>query len=207
MYTDEQALIDALINREEAAFREAIKLHQSSMLALARSIAGDKIADEVVQEAWFSVMRSLDRFEGRSSLKTWILRIVANEAKTRLRKENRHVSFEEVTREDPELANRFNRRGHWIKGEEPVEWGADSPEDLLSSDQLRDCLELVMSRLPEQQGSTLKLREQQGLSMRDICNILDVSESNVRVLLHRARTRLFTAVEHFEKTGECCETP
>lgn len=207
MYSDEQALITALINREEAAYREAIRSHQSSMLGLARSIVGDKIADEVVQEAWFSVMRSLDKFEGRSSLKTWILRIVTNEAKTRLRKENRHVSFEEITRDDPELASRFDSRGHWIKGQEPVEWGADSPEDMLSSDQLRDCLELVMSRLPEQQGSTLKLREQQGLSMAEICNILDVSESNVRVLLHRARTKLLTAVEHFETTGECCETP
>jgi len=206
MYEEEQALVRALINKEESAFRAAIKAYQPSMLHLANSIAGEKIGDEVVQEAWFSVIKALPRFEGRSSLKTWILRIVANEAKTRLRKENRSVSLEAMTADDPDLVDRFNDKGHWIKGKEPTAWGADSPEALLTSDELRDCLELVIAALPELQGATLRLREQQGYSLNEICNILEVSESNVRVLLHRARNRLFTTIEHFENTGECCAT-
>ena len=92
MYEDESALIAALIQKREDAFRTAIKRYQSAMLHLANSIAGEKIGDEVVQEAWFSVIKALPRFEGRSSLKTWILKIVANEAKSRLRRENRSTS-------------------------------------------------------------------------------------------------------------------
>ena len=202
-YADETALIGGLIDRQEEAFRIAIRLYQPSMLHLAKSIAGEKIADEVVQEAWFSVMNALPRFEGRSSLRTWMLRIVANEAKSRLRKESRTISLDAMTAEDPDLVARFDDRGHWAKGAEPVGWDADSPEELLTSHELRDCLELVIASLPELQGATLRLREQQGYSLADICNILDVSESNVRVLLHRARNRLFATIEHFQKTGEC----
>ena len=206
MYEDESALIAALIQKREDAFRTAIKRYQSAMLHLANSIAGEKIGDEVVQEAWFSVIKALPRFEGRSSLKTWILKIVANEAKSRLRRENRNLSLDAMTSEDPEFLDRFDHRGHWIAGETPSPWGADSPDELLTSDELRDCLELLIASLPELQGATLRLREQQGYSLADICNILDVSESNVRVLLHRARNRLFTTIEHFENTGDCCVT-
>jgi RNA polymerase sigma-70 factor (ECF subfamily) len=206
MFESEPDLIAALIDRDESAYRHVIREYQAPMLGLARSIVGEKIADEVVQEAWFSVMRALPKFERRSSLKTWVMRIVANEAKTRLRKESRNVSLEGLTGDDPELAARFNERGHWIKGQEPATWGADSPEDLLSSEQLEDCLELVFSALPELQAATIRLREQEGHALKEICNILDVSESNVRVLLHRARARVFNAIDHFENTGECCET-
>lgn len=206
MDANESALIAALIDKQETAFRTAIRQFQPSMLHLARSIVGEKIADEVVQEAWFSMMRSLPKFEGRSSLKTWLLTIVANEAKSRLRKENRLVSLDDLTAADPDFDRRFDDRGHWAAGSEPSGWSGDSPDALLTSDELRDCLELVIAALPDMQGATLRLREQQGYSLAEICNILDVSESNVRVLLHRARNRLFTTIEHFEQTGECCAT-
>ena len=206
MYDDESTLIEALLRKEEAAFRFVISHYQGTMLQVARSITGDKIADEVVQETWFSVMRALPGFEHRSSLKTWILRIVANEAKTRLRKESRQVSLDAITDSDPAFAERFDEHGHWLVGREPTAWGADSPEDLLAGEELRDCLELVMAALPEMQAATLRLREHEDYSLQEICNILGVSESNVRVLLHRARQRLFGAVEHFENTGECCTT-
>ena len=206
MDANESALVEALIDKQEAAFRSAIRQFQPSMLHLARSIVGEKIADEVVQEAWFSMMRALPKFEGRSSLKTWLLTIVANEAKSRLRKENRLVSLEDLTATDPDFDRRFDDRGHWAAGSEPAGWSADSPDALLTRDELRDCLELVIAALPDMQGATLRLREQQGYSLSEICNILDVSESNVRVLLHRARNRLFATIEHFEQTGECCAT-
>ncbi len=203
MYQDEQTLIEGLINKEEAAFRAAITRFQPAMLQLARGIVGDTIADEVVQETWFSVMRALPGFEKRSSLKTWVLRIVANEAKTRLRKENRSISLETLTNDDPDLAARFDSSGHWLAGQEPTDWGAASPEALLTSEELANCMQRVIDSLPEMQGATLRLREQEGFSLVEICNILEVSESNVRVLLHRGRTRLFGAIEHFQDTGDC----
>lgn len=204
MYDSEDALIQGLINREDAAFRAAIKQYQVSMIYLARNLVGDKIADEVVQEAWFSAMKAIARFEKRSSLKTWLLRIVANEGKTRLRKENRMTSLDALTEADPAFASRFDDTEHWETG--PSQWDADSPDALMTRDELKDCMDQLIETLPDMQGATLNLREQQGYSLKEICNILDVSESNVRVLLHRARIRLFKCIEHFEETGECCTT-
>lgn len=207
MYPDDATLIAALIARDQQAFRYAIEKYQSSMLSMARNIAGDKIADEVVQEAWMSVLKSLPTFERRSTLKTWLLRIVANEAKSRRRKEGRSISLEATFGDNADMASRFNDRGQWIAGREPAEWGESSPEALMSRDELRDCIELVLTRLPEAQAATLRLREQAGYSFDEICNMLDVTESNVRVLLHRARSRLFSTIDHFQSTGECCEHP
>ena len=172
------------------------------MFALAQGIVGMKIADEVVQEAWFSVMKSIAKFQRRSTLKSWILTIVANEAKTRLRKEKREVSLEALSGDDPDMQSRFDDSGHW--GQPPSDWQADAPEALLSTDQLKSCLDRTISLLPALQGATLNLKERQGYSLKQVCNILDVSESNVRVLLHRARNRLYKVIEHFQETGECC---
>ena len=201
-FETENALIEGMIKQDEAAYRHAVSCFQSSMLYLARSIVGDKIADEVVQEAWFSVLKALPKFQNRSALKTWVLTIVANEAKSRLRKEKRSSSLESLTENDPEFLSRFDGTGHWSSF--PVEWEAASPEALLSSDQFAKCLNLSIEALPSLQGATLNLKERQGYSLKDICNILDVSESNVRVLLHRARNKLFQVIEHFQMTGECC---
>ncbi|MBL6690391.1 MAG: RNA polymerase sigma factor [Pseudomonadales bacterium] len=202
MYESEDALIKGLVNGEDAAFRAAIKQYQVSMIYLARNLVGDKIADEVVQKAWFSAMKAIPRFEKRSSLKTWLLRIVANEGKTRLRKENRMTSLEALTEADPAFATRFDDTGHWETG--PAQWDADSPDELMTRDELKACMDQLIEALPEMQGATLNLRERQGYSLKEICNILEVSESNVRVLLHRARTRLFRCIENFEQTGDCC---
>lgn len=202
MYESEDALIQGLVNGEDAAFRAAIKQYQVSMIYLARNLVGDKIADEVVQEAWFSAMKAISRFEKRSTLKTWLLRIVANEGKTRLRKENRMTSLEALTEADPAFATRFDDTGHWETG--PGQWDADSPDELMTRDELKACMDKLIEALPDMQGAALNLRELQGYSLKEIYNILEVSESNVRVLLHRARTRLFRCIEHFEETGDCC---
>lgn len=199
MHTD-QELIKRLLKQDESAYRHAVKTYHGSMLYLATRIVGDKIADEVVQEAWVSVMRALPKFEGRSQLKTWILTIVSNEAKTRLRKENRQVSLEALT--DDGLTNRFDDSGHWSFP--AVQWTNDTPDALLSEAALENCLNQAIQELPDLQGATLTLKEQQGFSLKEICNILEVSESNVRVLLHRARNRMFAVIDHFQSTGECC---
>lgn len=201
MYTTEDELIAGLLNKEEAAYREAVKKFNGIMRYLALNLTGEKIADEVVQESWFSVLKALPKFERRSTFKTWILRIVVNEAKTRLRKENRMVSLESLLEEDKEIADRFDAKGHWVNT--PDQWDADSPESLLTSQELKNCIEKLISSLPDMQSATLNLREQQGFELSQICNILDVSESNVRVLLHRARNKLFKCIEYFQKTGEC----
>jgi RNA polymerase sigma-70 factor, ECF subfamily len=202
MFDTEDKLIAGMIEGKDTAFRVAISQYQLSMMYLATSLVGQKIADEVVQEAWFSALKAIHKFEKRSSLKTWLLRIVANEGKTRLRKEKRMTSLEALTEADPAFASRFDSTGHWDPG--PTTWDADSPEDLLTRDELKFCMDQLIETLPDMQAATLNLRERQGYSLSEICNILDVSESNVRVLLHRARLRLFRCIEHFQETGVCC---
>ena len=196
MYDTDSELIPALINKEDSAYRFAVKNYQGPMLYLARSIIGTKLADEVVQEAWFSVLKNLPKFQQKSRLKTWILTIVANEAKGRLRKEKRQVSLDAADDD-----SRFDQNGHWKLPF--AQWHAESPEALLASEELGDCLQKQIGALPALQGATLNLKERQGYSLAEICNILDVTESNVRVLLHRARSRTFRAIEHFQETGEC----
>lgn len=204
MFETEEDLIAGMARGRDDAFREAITRYQSSMKYLARSLVGDKLADEVVQEAWFSALKSIAKFERRSTLKTWLLRIVANEGKTRLRKENRLSSLDAILEADPHFTERFDDSGHWSP--KPGQWEEDSPDALITRDELRQCMEALIAVLPDMQSATLNLREQQGYSLTDICNILEVSESNVRVLLHRARLRLFRCIEHFQQTGECCTT-
>lgn len=201
-YEDETSLIQGMVARQDSAYRAAISQYQASMTYLAISLVGEKIADEVVQEAWFSALRAIDKFERRSSLKTWLLRIVANEGKTRLRKENRLSSLDALLEADPQMLNRFDESGHWQSL--PGQWTEDSPEALIASEELKQCMEKLIRELPDMQSATLNLRENQGYSLTEICNILEVSESNVRVLLHRARQRLFRCIDHFQVTGECC---
>ncbi|MFT7220256.1 MAG: RNA polymerase sigma-70 factor (ECF subfamily) [Candidatus Azotimanducaceae bacterium] len=201
-FDTEDALIEGMIQGDNKAFRTAIVKYQASMKYLAYNLVGDKIADEVVQEAWVSALRAIDKFEKRSSLKTWLLRIVANEGKTRLRKENRMTSLDALTEADPAFGTRFDDTGHWSSG--PCQWDGDTPEALITRDELNLCMNELIDSLPDLQSATLNLRERQGHSLDDICNILEVSESNVRVLLHRARIKLFRCIEHFQETGECC---
>ncbi len=96
---------------------------------------------------------------------------------------------------------RFAGDGHWLQPPQP--WHADTPEALLSATELRECLDKTLSSLSELQNSVLLLRERQGLTLDDICNLLDISLSNVRVLLHRARLKVFATLEHFMQTGQC----
>lgn len=196
----EEQILKELLKGNEIVFRQVFDQYYSAMQAVAYAIAGSIIADEIVQEAWLSALKALPKFEGRSSLKSWLIRIVANEAKTRRRKENRSVSLEAIQdtwATDP----RFNENSYWKNPSS--QWHADTPEDLLSAEELKNCIEKNMQVLPEKQLSALKLRDANGLSMDELCNILDVSPSNVRVLLHRARDKMLRVIDHFQITGEC----
>ncbi len=197
----EKELIARLLKQDEAAYRLVIRQHQSSMRALAVTIAGNIIADEVVQEAWLSMLRALPRFKMHSSLKTWLFRIVANEAKTRLRREKRSVSLEGLAHGRGGLDDRFSTDGHW--SHIPTQWELDTPEAILSKDQLKECITVTIDSLPPLQSAVLQLKELENCTPGEICNILDISASNLRVLLHRARNCLFETIEHFQSTGEC----
>ncbi len=200
--TIESELLPLLLERDEDSFNRLVKAYYGAMLALARSIVGEAIADEVVQEAWVSIYKALPKFEGRSSLKTWILRITANEAKTRLRKESRSVSLDQFEdRGESLLSGRFKDDGHWHVG--PHTWHEDGPESLLINGEMRDCIEHTLHQLPSMQQAVFELKDLSGNSFDEICNILDISSSNARVLLHRARISLFGKIEHFQETGQC----
>lgn len=200
--TDDTLLLQRLLAGEQQAFKELVSTYQSPMRAVAYAIVGSRHADEVVQDAWLSVVRNLSGFQGRSSLKTWLLTITANAAKGRYKQNRREVLLDDLPAPHGTLGDdRFAADGHWLLA--PLAWHQDTPEALLTERELRDCLEHTLLSLSELQGSVLTLRERQGLELDEICNLLDISLSNVRVLLHRARLKVFATVEHFEETGEC----
>ncbi|UUY08140.1 RNA polymerase sigma factor [Pseudomonas sp. J452] len=199
---DEQQLLARLLAGEQLAFRELVATYQGAMRAVAYAIVGSRNADEVVQDAWLAVVRNLEGFQQRSSLKTWLLTITANTAKTRLKQNRREVLLDDLPGPHGSVGGeRFAADGHWQTP--PNAWHEDSPEALLSEEELRQCLEKTLASLSEMQSSVLLLRERQGLELEEICNLLELSLSNVRVLLHRARLKVFATLEHFEETGQC----
>jgi len=192
---DDDTLIPLLLKKDEQAFAQVVNAYHGIMKHVARAIIGDSIAEEVVQEAWLAAIKALPKFERRSSLKTWVLKIVSNSAKSRLRHEARSINSEDPLRDalaqsDPA---QFNSNGSWHSA--PIAWHADTPEALLASDELRKCIDNTLSELPPVQQAVITLRDIQGLDMEIICNILDISESNSRVLLHRARAYIRNAIE------------
>lgn len=189
-------LIPRLLARDQTAYAQLVSAYHGLMVHLARAIVGEAVADEVAQEAWLAVIRALPRFERRSSLKTWILRIVSNTAKTRLRHESRTVSLDDTLdgggAVDPA---RFNASGRW--GSPPAAWHADTPDDLLGRQELRRCIDRALDALPPMQRAAVTLRDMQGMDMESICKVLEVSESNARVLLHRGRSRIQATIEEY----------
>jgi RNA polymerase sigma-70 factor (ECF subfamily) len=197
----DNVLLPRLLAGDKAAFEALVRQHHMPLMRVAAAIIGEGQAEEVVQEAWAAVIRGLPDFQARSSLKTWLYSIVANEAKGRLRKSRR-----EVVMENPELLQPcddsfFAPDGHWRRP--PAAWHDDSPEALLSHEDFRRCLDKTLHLLPADQKTVLTLREYQGLTMEEICNILKLSASNVRVLIHRARLKVHAMVERYEETGKC----
>jgi RNA polymerase sigma-70 factor (ECF subfamily) len=195
----ELALIARLRDGDEQAFEALVARNYATMLAVARSYVQSRaVAEEVVQEAWLGVLQSLERFEGRSSLRTWIIAIVVNKAKTRAVREGRTVPFTALERDEHAVSpERFRGpgetyRGHWRSP--PERWSA--PPDVVSQD--RETLRAVMraiADLPPAQQAVIRMRDLQGCSSDEVCSALDVSAANQRVLLHRARSRVRAALE------------
>lgn len=193
--------VQRLRSGDRDAFSVLVGRYHRRLMASARSILDYADAEEAVQDAWLAAFKALSRFEGRSKLSTWLTRIVINEALMRRRRAGREINLDVDDDVRDALADRFKPGGGWQNP--PANWGNDAPDALLTSQELQDCMEKTLGNLPENQRLALELRDMQGLDFEEICNTLDVSSSNVRVLLHRARTRLFSLVDHFQETGEC----
>ncbi len=202
---DELELLARLRAGDEAAFESLVSTHYGTMLAVAQTYVRTRaVAEEVVQEAWLGVLKGLDRFEGRSSLKTWILRIVANTAKTRGVREARSVPFASLEPEGEEAAVEPGRfcapgeafAGHWCRY--PRDWQR-LPEEILLDRETLQVVVAAIRALPAAQRTVISMRDVEGCSSEEVCEALDVSEGNQRVLLHRARSRVRAALEeHFD---------
>jgi RNA polymerase sigma-70 factor (ECF subfamily) len=159
-------------------------------------VSSRAVAEEVVADTWLAVFTGLDRFEGRSSLKTWLFRILTNKAKTRGQRESRTLPFSSFAADGDEAdtavdADRFARDGHWSAPPRGV------PEERLLAGEARRVVEDAIAALPENQRAVITLRDVEGLSAEEACNVLSVSETNQRVLLHRARSKVRAAFERY----------
>ena len=199
--SEETELLERLRAGDEQAFESLVARHYGTMLAVAQTYVRTRsVAEEVVQEAWLGVLNGLDRFEGRSSLKTWIFRILVNIAKTRGVREARSVPFAALGGEDDEPVvepERFRGAddafpGHWRAY--PGDWSRLPEEAIVSRETLGVVLRAIET-LPPAQRTVITMRDVQGCSSEEVCDALDVSEGNQRVLLHRARSRVRTALE------------
>jgi RNA polymerase sigma-70 factor, ECF subfamily len=208
---DEGDLLRRLRARDELAFAELVSAWSPSMLRLARMyVASRAVAEEVVQEAWLGVLQGVDRFEGRSSLKTWVYRILVNRAMTRGAREARSVPFaalaaDEAGRSEPAVdPERFGRDGVWASP--PRRW-QDQPELALRSEETLGVAREAIRDLPPMQRLVITMRDLEGFSSEDTRNALEISETNQRVLLHRARAKVRSALEqHFGEADEAVLT-
>jgi RNA polymerase sigma-70 factor (ECF subfamily) len=201
---DEGRIVAALKDGDEAVFAELVREYHGALLRVAQIYVPSRaVAEEVVQETWLGVLNGIDRFEGRSSLKTWIFRILTNIAKTRAQREGRTLPFSALADPAgvPEAAvdpDRFRSPddpswpGHWSA--HPAPW---SPEQRLLAGETREVIERAIEELPPSQRAVISLRDVEGWPSDEVCNALGVSETNQRVLLHRARSKVRQALEDY----------
>jgi RNA polymerase sigma-70 factor (ECF subfamily) len=203
---DEALLVKSLREGEEGAFAWLVQKYHNSLVRLASFYVQDKgLAEEVAQETWIAVLKGLDRFKGRSSLKTWIFTILTNRAKTSSQRENRSVPYSKL--DDPleneptvdpgrfRPPNSQTLPGHWVV--HPSSWDDVLPERALLSQELLDVVLMAISDLPPGQRAVITLCDIEGFSAEEACNILEISETNQRVLLHRARAKVRNSLEGY----------
>jgi len=198
----ESQLIEALRAGDEAAFAELVRAYHVSLLRVAQIyVASRAAAEEVVQETWEAVLTGIGRFEGRSSLKTWIFSILANRAKTKAKRERRTIPFSEF---DPTRVPEASLEPERFRGPDDARWPGHWalppqpwPEDRLLTAETRGKLAESIEQLPPTQRAVLSLRDVEGWSAEEVCNALGLTETNQRVLLHRARSKVRTALEGY----------
>ena len=209
-HRDDPSFLEALRNGDELAFASLLDQYHGRLLRLAMNfVRSHAVAEEVVQETWVGVLEGLSRFEGRSALKTWIFRILINQAKTWAVRENRTVPFSSTENPDGESweravdPSRFETEGPWIGhwASEPRSWDKNTPERLLLSKESRNLINKAIESLPPNQRLIIQLRDIEELDSKEICNILSINETNQRVLLHRARSKVREALEQYLEGG------
>jgi RNA polymerase sigma-70 factor (ECF subfamily) len=202
-------LVAALRRGEEAAFVALVERYGASLLRLARTFVRDRaVAEEVVQETWLAVLNGIDRFEGRSSLRTWIFQILSNRARTRAVRERRSAPFSALAGdgEDDEAAvdaDRFRPAGdRWVGSwaAAPADWSHVPEERLLGRETLERVYEAIQM-LPPRQAEVLVLRDIEGWDPEEVCAALGITDGNQRILLHRARSKVRAALERYFAEG------
>ncbi|MFL5960133.1 MAG: RNA polymerase sigma factor [Gaiellaceae bacterium] len=198
--TGDARLVEALRAGDEQAFEQLVLRYHAVLLRLARNyVASASVAEEVVQDTWVGVLDGIDRFRGASSVKTWIFRILVNRAMTRGVRERRTVPFSSLQTAEGDdgptvSADRFTADGSWAVAPRPFEL----PEDRVGLLELRARLREALADLPERQRIVVGLRDVEGLSSEEVCDLLDLSAENQRVLLHRGRARLQAALAGYQ---------
>jgi RNA polymerase sigma-70 factor, ECF subfamily len=201
----EDTLIARLRRGDEGAFDELVNQHHSALIRMAMGYVADReVAEEVVQDTWMAVIESLDRFEGRSTLRTWVCGILIHKAKDRGVREKRHTTFSafESYDDDNDEAvdpSRFQQTGEWVGhwAFPPQPWDDQTPEKLLASKQAVDCMQRAIEALPATLKEVLILRDMEGVEAKEVCEMLNITETNLYVRLHRARERVRGAVETY----------
>lgn len=208
---DDATLVAAVREGDEAAFGVLIDRYHPSLVRIATLFVRDHgMAEEVAQETWIGVLRGIDRFEGRSTFRTWLFGILANQAKRRGERERRMIPFSALTQppaDDAEPAVEPERflpagvawAGHWASA--PAAWET-VPEEALLTGEARRAIEAAVAALPENQRAVITLRDIEGWGSDEVCNALRLSQTNQRVLLHRARSRVRRALERTLGDGE-----
>ena len=199
----DRELVAALRSGDETVFSLLVREHGPGMLRVARNyVSSQAVAEEVVQEAWLGVLRGLDGFEGRSSFKTWLYRILMNTAMSRGEREARTVPFSTLAGEagDDEPAvdpGRFMTEGRWAGhwAVPPESWA--SPEPRLLEAEAREVIDRTIAQLPEAQAIVITMCDIEGFEPEEVCNVLEISLTNQRVLLHRARSQVRQALEDY----------
>jgi RNA polymerase sigma-70 factor (ECF subfamily) len=205
---DEPLLVAALRRREEAAFAALVRRYHSLMLRVACALLDDVAASEdVVQETWLAVIKGIDSFEGRSSLRTWMFRILTHQASARRARDGRQIPFSALASADAVAAgpsvepSRFLSRD---QGPRPYFWVCDPrewPEDALLAAEARSVIAAAVRQLPDSQRVVVTLRDLEGWAPGEVCEALGISDGNQRVLLHRARSRVREVLDQYLGNG------
>ena len=200
---DDQRIIAGLRAGEEAVFAEMVDRYHGSLVRVAmRYTPSRAVAEEVVQDTWIGVIEGIDRFEGRSTVKTWLYKILIYRARARGERERRTTPMSALTIDDatPSVpTERFRGSdalwaGHWATP--PQRWDGDAEERLLAGE-AREIIDAVIAELPPAQREVIVMRDLSHFSAAEVCDLLDVTEANQRVLLHRARSRVRAALEQY----------
>jgi RNA polymerase sigma-70 factor (ECF subfamily) len=179
---DDADLVDRLRAGDESAFVALVGLYQQRMLRLAEMTVGSRaVAEEVTQDTWLAVVRGVERFEGRSTLKTWLFHILLNRARSTASREVR------AGRPEQNVDERFDRSGAWVTPPEP--W-ADRADDRVVAAHLAERVQQLLPQLPDSQRQVVVLRDLEGQSPQDVAAVIGITDGNQRVLLHRGRAQL-----------------